>query len=287
MKYIVEPLTILEFEKFIKSSKISDVLIGVENLSHGIGLRVKVDDLNKYLLGKRKSEISIKITRLFHEDELLMLKETLEKLELTKIKFIFYSDFSIYEIVKELGFSDKLVYDGYTYTTNVADVNLYGSFNKYVVVSNQISVDEIKYLTNKVNKSVIIRGFGKSIIFYSKRPLLTNYFKYRNIDNNPYDKNYYLQEEYRSDLYHLYEDSLGTYFYENKYYYLFEELKELNNVDYVILESVDLSINTYEKLIDCYLNQDLTALKTLNIELYKGIMEEKSILLKSEVTHDE
>ena len=65
------------------------------------------------------------------------------------------------------------------------------------------------------------------------------------------------------------------------------ELKDLNNVDYVIINSSTLNATTYKKVVDAYLNMNEEDLINTNILLYKGIMESKSVLLKSEVTNNE
>lgn len=285
MKYIFEPVTKTQAKQFLNCRKKTDILIGHEFLTSGDSLKLSSSEINELLMLKKINKISLKVNRLFHEKELEDLIKTLKEIKLDKVKYIFYSDLALLDVLSELNILDKAVYDAYTYTTNKQDVLEYVTFNKYVVVSNQISIDEIKELTNNIDKKVIIYGFGKSVIFYSKRPLLTNYFKYRNLDLNANDTNYYLKEEFRDDLYHIYEDRHGAYVYEAKYYYLMNELNDINNVDYVIINSTSLSASLYKKVVDAYLNNDEEALVLTNIPLYKGILESKSVLLKSEVSN--
>lgn len=285
MKYIVNPVNNKDLETFLHSNDITDILIGVDYLTHGIGLKLKVEKLNKIL--KKTNKISLDISRLFHEKELTIINEILDKINFEKVNLIFYSDFGLYMLLKEKGLEKKAVYNAYTYTTNVSDINFYNDINNYVCVSNQISSDELRYLLEKSNKKAIVYGFGKSIIFYSKRELLTNYFKYRGLNDNPHSKSYYLKEEFRDDLYHIYEDEFGAYIYEAGYYYLFEELENMKNIEYVILDASDLDSKNYRKVVNAYLNKNKEILLGLDIKLYKGIMQEKSVLLKSEVTNHE
>ena len=143
MKYIIEPKNITQFRKLLKNAKVTDIMVGLEELSSGLIFKMNLDTLNNYLGKLNSSIISLKITRIFHEEELKNLKEILSKLKWEKIKFIFYSDLGVYEIIKEWGYQDKLVYDANTYMTNADDVNAFSSLNKYVVVSNQIAYSEI------------------------------------------------------------------------------------------------------------------------------------------------
>ena len=177
MKYIFEPVTKTQAKQFLNCRKKTDILIGHEFLTSGDSLKLSSSEINELLMLKEINKISLKVNRLFHEKELEDLIKTLKEIKLDKVKYIFYSDLALLDVLSELNILDKAVYDAYTYTTNKQDVLEYATFNKYVVVSNQISIDEIKELTNNIDKKVIIYGFGKSVIFYSKRPLLTNYFK--------------------------------------------------------------------------------------------------------------
>lgn len=285
MNYIFEPVNKTQLNKFLKRKDIHHLLVGIKGLTHGNKLKLTIEEVNELLL--KTNKISLDVTRIFHEDELALLKENIEKINMSNVKYVFYSDFAVLETLKQLSLSDKAVYDSHTYLTNEEDVKLYSDFNKYVVVSNQISIDEIKNLLNKIEKKVMIHGFGRSIIFYSKRELLTNYFLYRNFKNKAKNSNYYLKEEFREELYPIYEDEHGTYIYEKGYYYLFEELTNLNNVDFVIIHSTLLNSKIYEEVVNSYLGKKLDKLENLKLELSKGIMENKSVLLKSEVTKNE
>lgn len=287
MKYIIEPKNITQFRKLLKKDKVTDIMVGVEELSNGFIFKMSLETLNQYLEKMDALMISLKITRIFHEEELQNLKEKLLKLKWEKIKFIFYSDLGVYEMIKAWGYQNKLVYDANTYMTNADDVNAFLSFNKYVVVSNQIAFSEIEKLLSKVKRPTIIYGFGKSIIFYSKRPLLKNYFLYRNLKYKYDEKDYYLKEEYRDDFYHIYEDQYGSYLYEPKFYYLYDELKKLQKIDYVIISCVDMKTSLFEEVVNGYLNNDSSFISLCEGILYKGIMKEKSVLLKDEVIHNE
>lgn len=282
MKFIIEAKNLTELNRFRNNQAITDVIVGVEGLSHGLICKLSIDQINTFLQKENRPELSLRITRLFHEDELVYLENKLRLLNLNKIKFIFYTDLVIYQLLTKWQFSSKLVYDGYTYTTNTSDVNAYQEFNQYVTISNQISFDELTKITTKMTKPNIIYAFGKAIILYSKRKLLTNYFLYRNQKNDPHLPTYYLQEEFRQDLYHIYEDEFGTYIYQSDFYYLFLELNKLTNVDYALIEGVDLKTSLYEKVIEAYLNNDYEAFSKIPLKASQNILKNKSILLKED-----
>lgn len=281
IKYIFEPVNFKQAKKFIKNRKTeSHFLLDVKDLSLTINDGFSLEEINCLLNMKNNHHISLLLNRLFHEDELIMVKEMLTNLDLSKVDFFFYSDLGFYQVAKELRISDKLVYDAYTYLTNSLDVNVYARLNYTVVVSNQLSISEIEEIANDANKDVMIHGFGKSIIFYSRRKLITNYFKYRHKKNMPNRNDYYLQEEFRDERYHLYEDRNGTYIYEKGYYYLYDELDVMKNISHMIIHCADLDEEMYQKVIDAYDAKVEEELLSLPLDISKGIMKKSSILLK-------
>ena len=157
MKFIFEPVTFLQAKQFLNCRRKTDILVGTNYLTSGDSLKLTIDELNELLMYKDTIKVSLKVNRLFHEDEIEKLIETLKQIKLEKVKFILYSDLGLLDVFEELNISNKAVYDAYTYTTNKMDVLEYSKYNEYVVVSNQISVDELKDLTNKINK--ILRIF--------------------------------------------------------------------------------------------------------------------------------
>lgn len=278
--YIFEPVTKKQAILMCNDNRIKHINLTIKNCTKELKDGFSVKFVNKLLTNNNNTKISISLDRIFSEDEIEYVKNLLEKINLEKVQYVFYSDLAIHEILQERNYQNKLVYDAYTYLTNYMDVNAYLTFNENVVVSNQISVQEIENLLNNVNKPVIIHGFGKSVIFYSKRKLMKNYFKYRRFLKNPYKKSYYLQEEYRDGYYHIYENKFGTSIYEKDYYYLFSGLEKFNNVDEVMIHSADLKAKEYNAIVEAYLTNDENKLKAFKYEVGKGIMSTTSILLK-------
>lgn len=75
MKYIIEPKNITQFRKLLKKDKVTDIMVGVEELSNGFIFKMSLETLNQYLEKMDTLMISLKITRIFHEEELQNLKE--------------------------------------------------------------------------------------------------------------------------------------------------------------------------------------------------------------------
>lgn len=281
IKYIFEPVSFQQIKKFIKKQQIEEhFLLDVREFSLTMNKGFSLEEITYLLHIKKKHHISLLINRIFSETEMIKVKKFLTSLDLTKIDFLFYSDIGFYQIAKELKLLNKLVYDAYTYLTNTDDINLYASLNHTVVISNQLSIAEIEEISNHVHKDVMVHAFGKSIIFYSRRKLITNYFEYRHKKNNPNRKDYYLQEEFRNEMYHIYEDDYGTYIYEKGYYYLYTEVDQMKNISHMIIHCADLDEKMYQKVMNAYHANVEEELLSLPLDISKGIMQKSSVLLK-------
>lgn len=281
IKYIFEPVSFKQAKRFIRNQEMEEhYLLDVKNFSLTIGKGFSLKEIQFLLRIKGRHHISLLINRIFHEDELIKMKTFLASLDLTKIDFFFYSDIGFYQLAKELNIMNKLVYDAYTYLTNTQDIDLYANLNYSVVISNQLSITEMEEIANHVHKDVMIHAFGKSIILYSRRKLLTNYFQYRYKKNNPNRKDYYLQEEFRDEMYHIYEDNNGTYIYEKGYYYLYSDLNRMKNISHIIIHCADLGEKMYQKVKDAYNANSEEELLSLPLDINKGIMCKSSVLLK-------
>ena len=121
---------------------------------------------------------------------------------------------------------------------------------------------------------------GKFPIFYSRRNLISTYFEFRGIKDNPKDLDYTLIEEFRNEEYPITESDNFTV-YDTAFYCLGNELKELKNIEKVYLSSNFIDIDTYNKVIDIYLNEENIDKSVSSIvEIYKGKLTEKTILIK-------
>ena len=81
-----------------------------------------------------------------------------------------------------------------------------------VVVSTDITEEEVKYILEHVDKPLVLYTFGHVPIMYSRRKLLTNY-------NAHFDKHVPLVSKLENDLkqdFHLVENEYGTVIYTGK-----------------------------------------------------------------------
>lgn len=295
MKLICDVSSVAETKKITKLSGVGILLVKIDFLSLDVNGNLEIQIVEKIVDYAHKHFIMVGVysERLFHEDDLVYIKMILKNDLFKKIDYFFYSDMGMYEILIENGFSEKTVYYAPTYMTNYCDVSLYQKFNNYVVISNEITSDEVIEIINNSNDHVIVEAFGMACCFYSKRPLVTNYLKFKGLKTKDINgKLASLKEETRDNYYHLVEDQNGVRIFEENHYYLAKELDNMKKVPYIMVHNLNISKQDYYNVVslyNSYVTEEIdsaaleTKLKNLKFTLYKGAYENKTILLKKEV----
>ena len=133
MKYIT---TLVNLEQLNNND--SYYVAGIENYSVKLPAFFSLDIVDKY------NDLYISLNKIFHEEELNGLKEVLKYLKTKKIRGIFFSDFSVYNIASELNMLDLLIYDPNTLVTNYKELEFFEGKIKGVVISPFISLEELK-----------------------------------------------------------------------------------------------------------------------------------------------
>ncbi len=282
----------LAFAKEIINNKVIDAfIISIDKynlLSESTFVKEEATSIIHYLKENNKKVI-IEIARLFHEDELSDVKELIEYFNKEDVDYFMYSDFGVNYILKSLNLINKAMLYSNTYLTNTSDTLIYQEKNGMVVLSNQINSLELIKINKNVLSNQIISAFGRALIMYTRRPLLTNYFEYRNESHNPKATSYFLQEEFRSDLYPIIENDNSSKIYDFGYYYLLDELEKLENPCDIIVSGELLTNEEYLKVLRIYSNlllkkktveESLELLNSIGINLHKGAYSRKLTLLK-------
>ena len=290
MKLIVELSNKNLVKKYLKFNNISYLIVGFEGLSFNACTKFSIEEISEIynLLKNSNVKLILNAERLFTDKELNGLDNLINNGFFNYFEYITYSDFGIKIYLENKGVNIKYIFKAATYLTNSCDVNEYNLINDYVVLSSEISSEELIELSKNINKNAIVDLFGKSACFYSRRPLLTNYFKYREMSNDPKKDNYYVVEELRSDYLSVVENEIGTIILEPKFHVLAEEINKLENIEFGIIcfnklnqKNMILVVDAYNNLlndfnIECFYKN----LNDTNVEYYKGAYNIKSVLLK-------
>jgi hypothetical protein len=115
-----------------------------------------------------------------------------------------------------------------------------------LVINNDLTLKEINTILNCSNKNLVLFAFGKQMVMYSRRRLITNYKNYYgkeskeflNIKEPIFNKNFYLRE-----------NKFGTAVFNNEYTDYRNRLKEFNldKIKYLLFDS---NFSTFEMMRD-------------------------------------
>lgn len=226
MKYL---LTVNDLSQL--NDQINGVIIGDSRFSVEIPY-VNID------LDKIDKDIYISINKIFHMEDLEDLEEYINSIKNKNIKGIFFSDLGVYTICRRLGISDKLIYDPTTLITNKEELTFWEGKIKGIVISPFISFDELKeFKSDKLE--LFFLGNGRIPLFYSKRPLITNYAKYHDISDGFIQHQLVIKEELREELFPIVEDENGTFVYTPYIFSCLDESSKLEGIiDYLIINLV-------------------------------------------------
>lgn len=290
MKLIVELTNINQIKRFSKLKNVKYLLVGYKGLSLNYSCSYEEDDISNIFVAAKKQKLGLILNaeRLFSDDDLLVVKQLILNKFFDQFEYITYSDFGFKYLMSDAGYQSKLIFRAPTYLTNSEDVNIYSDMNAYVVLSSEISSQELIDLSKQINKKTIVDLFGQNACFYSRRLLLTNYFLYRNIDKDPSKATYQVVEELREEFLPIIEDETGTRILEPFNHCLCEEIKELSNVEYGIIMlrnfkncDAEIVVKAYNALVyDENVDSFYKLMAENNIKVYKGAYNIKSVLLK-------
>ncbi|MCR5705277.1 MAG: U32 family peptidase [Acholeplasmatales bacterium] len=203
-----------------------------------------------------------------------------------------YTDIGVHEILKGMGIEDRGIYDPKTLVTNSYDMNLYLLDNMQAVgLSNEITLDDVKKMIDTRKGKVWLKVFGYHQMFYSKRKLISVYYKYKGIDEYIPREEAFLKEETRDDLYHIDENAHGTVVYRSYVLSYLRDLDKIKDADYIYLDSafIDeedfaLVLKVYNKTLsgDMYLDDALDYLNEM-FSIEDGFMYHDTVYKKEEL----
>lgn len=239
------------------------------------------------LCRKHGKMIVLNIDAIIGEEELPLLIEKLDAYLALGIDYYLFGDFAVYGHFREKG-EKGLIFDSKTLITNKEDALIYKDLGIMIAISNEISLEEILEVASAGN--CLFDIYGHRQIFYSKRPLLGNYFKNAGLTGD--EKLFYeLQEEKRPEKYPIHQTKRGTFIYTPYRYALFKELSLLKdkllfgriNTAFLSEDEAMKIIGLYKKALagDC-MDTLYEKLLAINPNVGRGFLDKKSILLKEE-----
>lgn len=189
-------------EKIKEESNIT-FLFPITSFCVGFPKTFKVEELplNSYIF----------INRILDDNGIAEFKKLMDNLPQT-IKGIVFDDIGILNILKDNKNIEKILYLNHM-NCNFMSVACFLNYVDSVVVSTDITKDEVKDIIKITKKPLVIHLFGHINIMYSRRNLLSNYGAHFNESISPIET---LEETNSKHKIKAVENSYGTVIYTNE-----------------------------------------------------------------------
>lgn len=258
--------------------KINNFLVTVNNLEiindlKKVGITTFLFPLKGYTVGFPNTfEISditvdnayIFINRILTSDEIDSLKELLKEIP-ENVKGIVFDDLGVLEILKDTNLT-KILYLNH-FGTNYESINYFLEFVDSMVISTDITKEEIEMILANANKPLVLHAFGYVPVMYSRRTLLTNFNKHFNLENKSIAN---IKDKMANNKFFVYENEYGTVFYNH----LPSNSLEIKhpNLLYYLINTAFLENNQVIELFNA-----LKLDKKISIEYDRGFLDRPTI----------
>ncbi len=247
-----------------------------------------------YKIKNHHKNFYLSINLFASESEIKKFKKIIHNLKLLDIDAYIVSDLGVFNILKSNGLANKVMLDLQTYVTNKYSAkSLLDLGVKRVFLSKEITLNDIKEISLFTNGKVEVFAQGYNPITYSKRPILTNYYK--NFKLKKKSDLHFIKEESRENYYFLEEYKNSLIVYNDKEYSLLPYLDELVNsgvkhfyIDAIFLdeEKIKNYIYYYKSALDSILQNNFNKYSEIKEKFIKEnefstpFLHNQSVLLK-------
>lgn len=201
-------LVLVQNKSIIKKVKEVDkatFLFPLQGFSVGYPVTFKLDEIDEYAS-------YILVNRVLDEKSILELKELFSNFP-KNIKGIVFEDLGVIDLVKDLDIT-KILWQNHL-NASYLTINEFLKYVDSVMVSTDITEEEISLIVNKANKELVLPIFGYVPVMYSRRHLLSNFNL--NYDENVNNPNL-ITEEVLKESFKIYENEYGTQLFSSVLY---------------------------------------------------------------------
>ena len=166
----------------ILNKDIEGIILGVKDLSI-YELSLDIDDIIE-IASTTDKKICIAINKMIHNSDLELVKEVLSKIKNSKVSGILFYDLGVFNLIKKLDIDKELILSQeHLNASTKSNLFYYNKGIKSSYITSDITFDEIRKIKENTKMNIYYTVYGYLPIFYSRRLLLTNYFKYIDKEN--------------------------------------------------------------------------------------------------------
>lgn len=230
--YLVSINNIKDIDKY-KKVGLTTFLFALKEYSIGYESYFDVDTINQICGNKY-----VLINRLLDSKDIDNLKKILPNLHVNG--FIF-EDIGLINVFKELDIKGQKILFMNHFNCNYASINTWLNYVDSVFVSNELTEEEYDLILKNVSKPIVVNIFGYNEIMYSRRFLLTNFYKNFKLKNQPFNT---IEDKVSHIKFHLVESEYGTIALSEHIY----DGRRLYNKNNILFYYINMSFISNEKL---------------------------------------
>lgn len=250
---------------FYNNSKADGYIFPLDGYSMDYEVKFTIKEIE--LLRDKKKKCFIIINRIFFEEDIDELDKLLLKIDNYNIDGILYYDDALLELKIRNNYKTNLYINKNYMMCNSDTINFYHRYGvKGVVLSNEITLDEIKMIRENTKLEIMQLVIGYPVVATSRRSLNTNSGNLERLE---------VIEPKSRQHYKLIEDEFGTSFISLKRFNGCKYLKDMN-LDYGIVYQDDLDNDTVNKLVEDIKTNNIKKIDEL-VGRNRGFLNRKTI----------
>ena len=153
----------------------------------------------------------IQVNGYIEESQLNDLKNWLNKTIELNPKGFYFNDFAVYNHLKSVNYSGEIIYSPETILTNAMDIEVLLERVDRVVLSKELTLEEITQLMTLFPNRIEAFGLGYGLMSFSKRPLVRNYLDEIGVEKEVLNHtDLVIKEAKRDQFFPILEENQGT-----------------------------------------------------------------------------
>mgnify|MGYP003299712888 CR=1 FL=1 len=280
MKLLIEPGN----KKQLNNTNNDGMILSLKDYAVQSSKYFTIEEIKSIKENNPTKEIFVNINKNILNNDIEPIKKVLLELDRLNLTGIFFYDLALLKLKKDLNLKTDLVWSQTHMVNNYKTCNYYHSKGvKYALLGKEITLEEIIEIIKNTTITPMVEVFGYPSVAFSKRKLITNYYK----DLNKESKEILdVTEKVTNSIYELTEDENGTSFFLKDLVNGTGIIKELynNNLQYIIMRGYGVEDNLFNELITDtkeYINSNCT--NDSYIEKYKDLSTNTNFFFKKTI----
>lgn len=280
MKLLIEPSN----KQNLYIDTIDGLILSLKDYAVQSPIYYTLEEIKQLRESHPNLEIYVNINKNLLNSDIEPLKTILKELDKLSLQGIFFYDLALLKLKKDLALKTDLVWSQTHMVNNYKTCNYYHSKGvKYALLGKEITLEEIIEIIKKTTITPMVEVLGLPSVAFSKRKLITNYYKDLNKETKPVLD---VTEKVTNSVYELTEDKNGTSFFLKDLVNGTSVIKDLYNagLKYIIMRGYGIEEELFnEILIDTKNYLKTSCQDTSYIEKYQKLGTNTNFFFKKTI----